>query len=249
MSAKDSIIDKISKLLRLASEDGGAGEHERSAAMARAQALMEKHRIEVAEVEATTGRDAEGVERFFVDVGGDPSVKRHRWKSSLFHGIAESNDVKMYRATTEKKVALVGRPSDVQYVRSLYAWLLPQLESEANAALHVAWTEDYLQQYLNTGARRDAWRVEFLMGAVAIVAQRLREARAAAYRGGSDLVVARGAANERHLQELGVSLKKGRRQTIKNAEAYGNGVEAGARADLRFDRRVGDHGGPRRLGA
>jgi hypothetical protein len=110
MNGKEEISERLRKLLALANSDN---EHEAALAMARAQALAERHEIELADLgEADT--ETIGEETFF-DSGGS---KLPSWRGGLARTICRANGCFTYRSGP--RVFVSGRPSDVKRARAIF---------------------------------------------------------------------------------------------------------------------------------
>lgn len=124
---EEKIIDRIKKLLRLAESDNL---NEAANAAARAQALMDKHRIERELVE--TQEDADRLDGEF---GDEPISNEYppiynegtqvpTWIIHLADALARSNQCRVfYRSGYQAKVFCVGRESDVATVRYMFTAL------------------------------------------------------------------------------------------------------------------------------
>ena len=114
-----SIVDKILALRRL-SENKSATPAEAANAAARVQELMVKHQI----TEATLGTSEQSVEW-----DRDPifaSKKSCKWRTSLAVGVAKVNACRAMRAVKPDgsiHITIVGRASDIEVVRYMYAFI------------------------------------------------------------------------------------------------------------------------------
>lgn len=150
------VIQQVQKLLALSKS---SNEHEAALALARAEALLEKYRLDMTEVEMMGGNKEEIVE------DQDPlfdSENLAPWESRLAHGIAY-----VYGCTTirlgNKLIRIIGRPSDIMFVRYLVTYIT--LELFRFAAVLYKKRQDYKNAYF--------------LGAVDVIIQRLKEAKAA----------------------------------------------------------------------
>lgn len=191
-----TIEQKITKLLRLAA--GNANIHEASAAFAQAQALADRHAIdlETMRVERAEKRDAATAERVEraeitrVEIHA-PGRTRSAWRGSLASAVARANGCRVYTAQSHKRATMgltaiwVYGPADrLELVRTLYHWIHAQVER--------------LGAVYARGKGRSAGR-DFRLGAVHEVSQRLRAerektltaARADAYARGGETALAR----------------------------------------------------------
>lgn len=126
MENKDSpIIDRVKKLLRLGTS---SNPHEAENAIAAAHALMQKHRISVAEIEMATGIKQENV---IIDPNAAYTAGRiPSWKFILFDIIARhcgcaSYKNRKYREDTT--LNLVGRDSDIELAKYLFMYSMNEL--------------------------------------------------------------------------------------------------------------------------
>lgn len=220
----DALLDRVRKLLALATSPNV---HEAAAAAAKAQALIEAHRLQ----EALDAEHAEA-EDPITDGREAPleSTRRLRkWKVVLAAGLAEANGCVAYTAERgrEKQILLAGRDSDRRAVAEIWDWLVKRIE----------WLS------ATEGAGQDRlWHDGFRIGAAEIVAARLarageearQDARArlqsAALVKVEQALATRRAAVDRYAEEQ-LRLKRGRGIRV-DAEAYAQGRKAGARLDL-----------------
>lgn len=115
METRDKVVEKIKKLLTLAQNNSNL--EEATAAAEKAQALMEKHRIEQAVLDM---RDALGVEP--LQDGGLPNA----WKVFLAYVLAKHNGCYLIKSDAydrDNKLLLVGESQDTRSVQSLYKYL------------------------------------------------------------------------------------------------------------------------------
>ncbi|MBW2672384.1 MAG: DUF2786 domain-containing protein [Deltaproteobacteria bacterium] len=174
MTDRDTILDKIAKLLAL-SVGKGATVHEAAAAAAAAAGLMEKHRIEQAEVDqlrdgqnGNSLRDADPL-----DVIGKPVL----WKLTLGAELAKLNYCRLVALSVmghgKARLILIGHRQDVAVVRQLYTYLRREIERLARAAVAA-------QRRVRAGWSRveaTQWGTSFRIGAVLEIVLRLRRAK------------------------------------------------------------------------
>ena len=171
---QERVIDKVKKLLRLSTSDNV---NEAAAAAARAQALMEEHRIDQAMFDVSDdGGEAPEAEEEIVDHESDPvEVGRSiaSWKGQLLLAVCAVNACKSYRGHQAhegryvRSLCIIGRPSDVAMVKHLYAYLAHEI--------------DRLCLKANFGYGR-TWMNSFRLGAVREVFRRLKLVAAEAQR-------------------------------------------------------------------
>jgi hypothetical protein len=147
-------LAKAAKLLRLAKS---SNPHEAALAAAKAQDIMDRFKLSGADITLDSSAPAEKV----MHCPQDPLDRdgAARWKGQLAMAVAKLNQCKVY-ADPARGYCLIGRPSDMDAVRYLYAWLTQEIERLA--ASHCA------------GCGRTYWN-NFRLGAVETVSARLRE--------------------------------------------------------------------------
>jgi hypothetical protein len=212
----NDLLERVEKLLRLATSNNV---HEAAQAMARAQALIERHRLD--DVLRARADDPVIDDR---DHPLDASRRLRDWKIALAAVLADANAATSYLLDRgrgkegSKAIILVGRRSDLDAVRALYAWYVPRIE--ALTLLHA-----------RPGPSVDrAWARGFRFGAVDALADALSKVNAdiAAEPG----LVPSGAAARRaeraseakqHLEEL-------RLKPAKSVKVHAKGYEKGRAA-------------------
>ena len=163
MSGNDraAVMERITKLLALSTS---SNEHEAAAAAAKAQELMFRHNLSVAQLQAgQTGSRDDYVTRV-VELGALNS-----WRRSLIHVLAEHNFCKAVAFVGTPRVAIVGEPHNIALVEQLYAYLLRELLRLADAG--------WLRAKRRARDTARQWKHGFQHGAVAAIAERLAEQR------------------------------------------------------------------------
>jgi hypothetical protein len=229
-----ALLGKVRKLLTLAG-DRGATEGEASNAAAAAQRLIEEHRLDTALLDETPDEPAPADEPIGTERLDplDASKSKVRWRGDLASGIARANGCRMY--WSGPAVRVIGTPSRVAAVRTLYAWLsreVDRLGREAARGQGRAWG--------------NAWRV----GCASRLSERLAEAarvgaaEAKAKAIGSGVALVRvesalariGVAGERERvaawQKAHLKLYAGRSTSIGSGSGYNAGRAAGDRIRL-----------------
>lgn len=149
------IIDKIAKLLALAESQN---EHEAAVAAARAQALMEKHRIDVAMLAQEEETPFEDIAEELFE-GGQKKVAT--WKKVLLNGICKANSCKCFARkgyrTTDRYI--VGTASNRATVAYFYKYLCGEI--------------DRLTAKHKGAGRR--WITSFRYGAAEMISKRMLE--------------------------------------------------------------------------
>ncbi len=160
-------LGRVRKLLALATSPNP---HEAALAAARAQTLIERHRLQVW-IEASDA--AESDPDPIVDARDEPlEVGRRirKWKSALASTLAQANGCVAYTLDRGKESAiiLVGRSRDRAAVLELWSWLVKRIE--------------WLSATHGQGQTKK-WHEAFRLGVVDSVAQRLREGASEAHAG------------------------------------------------------------------
>ncbi len=178
MSAPAAVLDKIARLLRLA-ENAGATVHEAAAAAGAAAKLMAEHRLERGDLE---GAEAEAISD--ADAPLFVMGRRVRWVCGLASGIARTQGCRSYVRVVDvydpdrrdvrrrSELKLVGRKSDIESARYLFAYLHREIERLCSLARR--------RREIERGrVATDSFRV----GAAYEVLEKLRAARTEAERG------------------------------------------------------------------
>lgn len=230
------ILDKVQKLLRLGESSNA---NEAALAMSMAQDILDRHNLTMGDVDSLRPEQVEEIGDMveLTDLG----QRAAKWKKYLAGILATHNHCVVYGTYRERKqvLRLIGRETDVQAVRYLYAYL----ESEIQRLCK--------RDCRGMGANyANNWRYGF----VAQVAQRLREARADLRAQTTTTALAkfddRLTAVDRWTRR-NMSLRRERNRVDPangNAAARAQGREAGANVSL--GRNSGTIGaGPKLLGA
>ena len=117
MSDMDKMVEKISNLLDLANNN--PNEHEAMAAALKAQELMAKYHIELADLNHNSGTKI--IEEYCKVEGSGPS----KWRSLLAGIIAENFCCKVYMSETmfSKYVVFYGYENDAKIAKEVYTFL------------------------------------------------------------------------------------------------------------------------------
>jgi hypothetical protein len=214
--ARDPLLT-VRKLLALSQS---SHVHEAAAAAARAQALIERYRLQEM-IEAEQAAAAEPVDEELLDV----ARRTRRWRTVLAAALADVNGCLVFTREVgrERQIVLVGTSGDRAAVRSLWEWLVPQLEWLS--ATH--------------GPGRDKrWHDDFRVGAAEVIGARLRRvqgderalAEPEALVRVEPALVARRAAVERWAEER-LTTKPGRRLSV-GVDAWAAGRAAAREVPL-----------------
>ncbi|WP_062318682.1 DUF2786 domain-containing protein [Demequina maris] len=231
MTAPDAILDQIRTLLAIA--DGGSPyPAERELARERAERLMVRYAIDEAGARMSREQAETPTTRAFDFVA--PYVKD---QIILVCGIAR---VFSCRSVIHggRRVTTVGFAADLAIVAALVDTLLPAMRLEMDV-------------YGGSQSRKKAFASSF----TTTVTQRLRDFYAGALReaeeegtGSAVVLLDRAQQVAVAYQEMFPNLRAARRRVLTSWEGWGEGAEAGQRADISLGRKV-DEAGRRELGA
>lgn len=248
--SRDKVMDRVRKLLALASEEGGGTEGERNNALAKAQELMAKFQIEEFELAQAQGRESlPGIE---MEVVAKLSLKDY-WRYHLYYAIGEGVQVDALYAQRgmTKVVTLVGRPEAIEYVKTTVDWLVPQLELEqVKAAAELKESPEWglAKRFRNSGemaAIAIDHRRSFLEAAVFAVEHRLSMARRERGELGSALVLSDRAAKD---EFYGDHKPVEQEAEVRPGVGSRDGHEAGSRVDLNPSNKVAAEAPRKELG-
>ena len=129
--SRDSVMKKIANLLKLADPNRNPDEFEVAAAAAKAQELMDRHNIEsiALDMDGEVKTPEEPILNFGQMPEGDLDkvyAVHGRWPITLASWISKLNGCKIYTSWNRQKfykgIQIIGRPSNAETVRYLYAW-------------------------------------------------------------------------------------------------------------------------------
>lgn len=216
-------LAKVAKLLRLAKSDNP---HEAALASSRAQEIMDRFKLSGGDInlDGDANKPKETVRHFPDPLDLDGSA---RWKAQLGVVIAKQNQCKLY--VNRGAFFLIGRASDVQTVRYLYAWMVNEI--------------DRLAKRDCAGNGRTWWN-NFRLGAVETVCRKLRESaqstvdavKKEAWQSGEGAIVlvnkslAVMAAQEREVEDYGQRVLNLRKRSASRTNYNSTARDAGRRA-------------------
>ena len=159
-----NVVEKIRKLLALSHS---ANENEATMAAEKAQEILFKHGLSMAEVEAFADHTSHQENPEMRDFNLENKASEGQWKGYLLNGIARSHFCQIVLCDDTdggKKAYTFGYPEDIETVVVLYEWIKEQL-----VHFHrVAW-----KGYCGS-QKRNAFRRAFMMVASVRIAQRLK---------------------------------------------------------------------------
>jgi len=237
--SQNKMAAKIAALLRQA--EGTSNEHEASAFMAKAQALMLEHAISEQELAAQDpGRKTRPIS-VEIELGKNQTgIKAIR---SLLAGIADVNRCKVWMMGGRRVLVIAGFQEDVEFVQALFASIRIQMDAAVLQGLPEAKA---------SGMNASSFKTNFMYGYAARVTHRLKAAQkeaenqqAPASTSKALVLRDRKAEVEEYVQDTVGSLRSGpRARHTANAAAVSAGYAAGGQADVSGGR-TGVRGGPR----
>jgi Protein of unknown function (DUF2786) len=185
--SKTEIISKIKKLLQLADSNKNSNVEEAAVAAAKAQSLMEKHRIK----KAMLNEKEQIGWRALIDKGNPEN-----WKLFLITALASTNGCYVVRSAEYEKdnqVNVVGEELDFETVQQLYTYLVNELNKLCIL--------DLLNIKTSSGSYPSIeYAKSFYLGAVTTIRSRLEVAR-----------------HETRQQEMDKAATRAQRKLIANA--------------------------------
>lgn len=117
---REEAIEKAKKLLRLGESDNA---HESAAAIARAQVLLEKFEMEVADLDLM---EDDEIANTWMDTNPNGKQRLYRWRVHLVSAIARANGCEAF--TAGKHVCFVGRRQDAAAAIAIYREVAAEVE-------------------------------------------------------------------------------------------------------------------------
>ena len=217
MSSTTDITSKVRALLN--KSENTDNEHERDAFLAKAQEMMERHAISMAQIEASRPSEVR-----------EPVEARVEWaarsvgksaKGSLAVSIAKSNRCQVV-AGYDQTLVFQGMPEDVDFCVMLYTSLCLQAEQAYDPRKKPEWTHGrtYRASFFEGYASRVRARID----------EQARARRSEARSSGADLVLV--GIEQKVAEKFGRARYGSRRVCDTCGAGRSDGAAAGARADL-----------------
>ena len=228
---EQKVIDRVKNLLELSHS---SNEHEAALALAKAEALLEKYRLDMTQIEMMTGQKEEIIE------DKDPvfdSEKIVLWESNLAIRVAFLYGCSTIRLraydNVDKTIRLIGRPSDIMFVRYLLNYITIELFRLSRIPLYKK-RKDY----------KDSW----FLGAVDVITMRLRQAQEETQKQfenpfavvtiNNRFSESQTKLNEIYKDATTIDPEKEKQLTKIREEAYSLGREAGNKVKLSHDKKL-----------
>lgn len=119
----EQALDKVARLLRLAKSDNP---HEAALAASKAQDIIDRYKLGEVALDYEKPKPEEPIKEFEAPLDGESHKSASTWKIRLAVSICESNQCKVI--LRGGAILLIGRPSDAESVRYLYAWLAQEVD-------------------------------------------------------------------------------------------------------------------------
>lgn len=217
MSVDTELLDRITKLLRLAS-DKGATEAEAATALAKAHEILASHNLTMDQVDQRDrAKKADG------QVGRQMTTI-NKWDTELFTWMAEANYCKVLRAR-RFTMYVIGRPTNVQVFLTMFAWVKEQRERFWNEE----WLNDPRHGYMN-------WRTHkagFCKGFAIRIYRRLKTDQATEATEVQSMALVRVDENQQFIDTAFTKVRTGAKNDRKfDAVAMATGYARGADATM-----------------
>ena len=216
-AASEDVLRKIRALLALA---GSPNEYEAALAMMRANQLLTKYNLNMAELQAGEFIPS-GMTHEILEV----KCTLRDWHRALVCGVADHCLVKPIRSGS--RYMLVGTPTNIAALRMLFAWVLRQLQRISLASTI---------EHVGRGKRATKWRNRFCMGAALRISARLNEPAALPDKTDDrtpGLILAHTTAADDYCENKGWKLKDVRKKTFRPSSALYAGYTAGGLISLK----------------
>ena len=160
MEIDSSTINKIQALMNL-TDHRGATENEAASASGHVMRLLAKYNLDMAECDKIVNKPEE------IESERLPQQHVPIWKGTLLQAICRAHFCAFYNSLgyRTKSQVIVGKPTNVQAVKIVYAFLCDVVESEAKAAFRAYQGYEHGKAYCNS----------FRIGMVQRIAARFRE--------------------------------------------------------------------------
>lgn len=142
-------------------------EAEAALAAAKAQEIIDKYKLDVTSVDfeqQEKQRDDEPIQDFWNDPLDNTTNNGSRWSTNLASVISRVNQCRILVSHGANahgtRIGVIGRPSDVQTVRYVYAWLKREVERLCKE---------------NTGGNSGTYKRHYCLGVVDTIGRKLRE--------------------------------------------------------------------------
>lgn len=208
-------LARVAKLLRLAKSDNP---NEAAVAAAMAQEIMDRFKLQAADVELDGKPKAPEPDEPIRNFGAVPlDTVAGTWRVRLAVAIAAANQCKPY---LQRGICLIGRPSDVETCRYVYAWLAGEVERLAG---------------VHARGNGRTWANNFRIGVVDAIAAKLREQHRATVEAVRSEAFATGGEGAIVLVQQSIARVEQRAASVENWAAQNMKLRAGRSSSFRSD--------------
>ncbi len=218
----DKLIDRVRKLLALSDKTRNTSESEALAALEKAQSLMEEHNLSMSEIELNE-KLHEIVEKREQFTSNRPSS----WVGMIYGAIYNNIFSCTYYQQKDLnrntfKYVFVGTPSNLELANHFCRYIIRAIEDISDLEMY---------KYKKSGGTENGktWRSSFCYGAAIRVIERLREKynKSVANVQQQGLVRVQKQAVNEYLEKMGIRIKTKQAGTLKSADGYLSGRDAG----------------------
>lgn len=210
----NKLQDTIKKLLAMA-EHTGSNENEAAIALSKAQALLFKHNLTMADIKRDT-QDTTPAGIGKIDI---QESQGYSWKSSLINVIANANLCKVIGGS--KELHIFGTYDNVKSVLEMYYWICPQLSMMAEREYR-AYKNDEGSECGRT------WKSAFYYGAIATIRSKLQTPFNEFASGpGTAIVVSNDSLVKDAVKRVYPYIRHTTRRVSRGSDGYSSGRTAG----------------------
>jgi len=215
--SREKILAKVQKLLDMA-KHAASNEHEASTALRQAEAIMRKHDIEFAEIEAQTLSESDMEQMFSNEKRNSKWVWNLAWAASY---LTSTMPYKRRNPNGFDYIVFCGTKQDTQVAMMMFDYLVNVTERLAKEF----WGDRTERNSFKAGAA-----IAILNNASKIKIERERDLREASATTGTDLVLVK---NDLIIKEFNLSYSASpQKQYIGNEKAYREGYQKGSGVSL-----------------
>lgn len=159
------LIDKLQKIMALTTSPI---EGEAQAATAKLQQMLAQHNLDIADLEQKGAKAPE-----IKESGHDLGKAAFKWKLDLAEAVASHFFCFALVDRRTKTVKFIGRPDNVDSMKMLYNWLIEQIKQVSSAK-----RKEFLADNPTEHVDPLRWQVQFGVGVVSRMGERLNELKA-----------------------------------------------------------------------
>lgn len=163
METDTKIVERIQKLLNLSNTNDNP--HEAALALSRAQELLQKYNLSMAEIGKEAGKKAFYIREFI------PLGNHEEWRRKLASTLAKYCfcEALFYRQWKNNQIVLIGEKDNIAVFQIMFTYIQEQLDAMAKKAF---------RKYRKNNSEHvhgRVWKMNFYFGALFIIRERLEE--------------------------------------------------------------------------